>query len=98
MLNSDRIQSPIKCMVYDTQVNLSCSTSVGKANDTILAHITGENVEIGLNNRYLLDALKNSDTDQIKVGLNGAISPIKSRPVDNGEPFIFLVVPMRFKS
>ena len=45
LLNSDRIQSPIKCMVYDTQVNLSCSTSVGKANDTILAHITGENVE-----------------------------------------------------
>ncbi len=98
LLNSDRIQSPIKCMVYDTQVNLSCSTSVGKANDTILAHITGENVEIGLNNRYLLDALKNSDTDRVKVGLNGAISPIKITPVDSGEPFIFLVVPMRFKS
>ncbi len=98
LLNSDRIQSPIKCMVYDTQVKLSCSTSVGKANDTVLAHVTGENVEIGLNNRYLLDALKNADTDQVKVSLNGAISPIKITPVDDGGSFIFLVVPMRFKS
>jgi len=97
LLTTERIQSPIKCMVYDSQVKLSCSTSVGKASDTVLAHISGENVEIGMNNKYLLDALKNADTDQVKVSLNGAISPIKITPVDGGDSFIFLVVPMRFK-
>ena len=96
LLNSDKIQSPIRCMVYDTQVKLSCSTSVGKANDSIDAKISGENVEIGLNNRYLLEALKNTETDEVKIQLNGSLSPIKIMPVE-GDSFLFLVVPMRFR-
>ena len=96
LLNSDKIQSPIRCMVYDTQVKLSCSTSMGKANDSIDAEISGENVEIGLNNKYLLDALKNSETDEVKIQLNGSLSPIKIMPVE-GDSFLFLVVPMRFR-
>ena len=91
LLNSDKIQSPIRCMVYDTQVKLSCSTSVGKANDSIDAKISGENVEIGLNNRYLLEALKNTETDEVKIQLNGSLSPIKIMPVE-GDSFLFLVV------
>ena len=96
LLNSDKIQSPIRCMVYDTQVKLSCSTSMGKANDSIDAEISGENVETGLNNKYLLDALKNSETDEVKIQLNGSLSPIKIMPVE-GDSFLFLVVPMRFR-
>ena len=69
---------------------------MGKANDSIEAEISGENVEIGLNNKYLLDALKNSETDEVKIQLNGSLSPIKIMPVE-GDSFLFLVVPMRFR-
>ncbi len=96
LLTSDKIQSPIRCVVEDTFVKLFCSTAIGKANDAISANITGENVEIGLNCRYLLDALKNTETDEIKIQLNGSLTPTKIVPI-SGDSFLFLVVPMRFK-
>lgn len=96
LLISDKIQSPIRCVVDDTQVKLFCSTAIGKANDSITANINGENVEIGLNCRYLLDALKNTETDEVKVQLNGSLTPMKIVPIQ-GDSFVFLVVPMRFK-
>lgn len=96
LLTSDKIQSPIRCVVEDTQIKLFCSTAIGKANDAISAKITGENVEIGLNCRYLLDALKNTETDEVKIQLNGSLTPMKVVPTQ-GDSFLFLVVPMRFK-
>ena len=39
---------------------------VCRANDSISVSIMGEKVEIGFNNKYLLDALKNCDTDEIR--------------------------------
>ena len=56
--------------------------------------VIGSDVEIGFNNRYLLDALKNSDTDEIKLVLNGSLAPMIVKPV-SGDAFTFLVVPMR---
>ena len=59
-------------------------------------YIEGKNIEIGFNNRYLLDALKACNTDRVKIQLNGAISPILILPTE-GESFIFLVLPVRLK-
>ena len=97
LLTSDKIQSPIKFTVEEIHGNLFCSTAIGKANDTLSAPITGEQVEIGFNNRYLLDALKNTDTDEIKLQLSGSLTPMKIVPV-SGDEFLFLVVPMRLNN
>ena len=57
----------------------------------------GEDVEIGFNNRYLLDALKNTECDEIKVGLSGPLSPMTVQPKE-GDSFLFLVLPVRLKN
>ena len=94
LLTNEKIQSPVRCTITADEIKLSCSTSVGRANDVIAASVRGNDVEIGFNNRYLLDALKNADTDEVKVMLNGSLQPMIIRPVD-GQSFTFLVVPMR---
>lgn len=94
LLNNDRIQSPVRCNFSDDEIKLSCASAVGRANDVISVQIIGESVEIGFNNRYLLDALKNTDTDEIKLVLNGPLSPMIVKPV-KGDCFISIVVPMR---
>lgn len=94
LLTSDKIQSPIRCTIGEQGVKLFCSTAIGKANDELLAPVSGENVEIGFNNRYLLDALKNTETDEVKLQLAGSLTPMKIVPV-KGDSFLFLVVPMR---
>ena len=67
---------------------------MGRANDVINNDIIGDSVEIGFNNRYMLDALKNTDTDEVKMVLNGSVSPIVIKPVQ-GDSFLSIVVPMR---
>lgn len=94
LLNNDRIQSPVRCKFADDEIKLSCASAVGRANDVIAVPVIGENVEIGFNNRYLLDALKNSDTDEIKLVLNGPLAPMIVKPV-KGDCFLSIVVPMR---
>ena len=51
---------------------------------------------MGFNSRYLLDALKNSETDDVRIELNSALKPMKIFPKE-GSDFLFLVLPVRLK-
>lgn len=94
LLTSEKLQSPVRFIVADEGIKLACTTVVGKASDYINLPFEGSEVEIGFNNRYLLDAIKNADTDELLFEFNGPLKPLKVLPVE-GDSFIFLVVPMR---
>ena len=97
ILNSEKITSPVRCTFANDEIKLLCATSVGRANDSVSVLVMGEDVEIGFNNKYLLDALKNCDTDEVKIRLNGSVSPMIIKPVKS-DSFIYLVVPMRLSN
>ena len=97
LLNNDRVQSPVRCNFANDEIRLSCASAVGRANDCISVSVMGEPVEIGFNNKYLLDALKNTDTDEIKLVLNGPLKPMVVKPV-KGDSFLIIVVPMRLSN
>ncbi len=94
LLTTDRVQSPVRFSISQDEIRLSCRTAMGRANDIIPVSTIGKDVEIGFNNRYLLDALKNTECDEVKLVLNGSLSPMIVKPIE-GDSFIFLVVPMR---
>ena len=94
LLTTEKLQSPVRFIVADEGIKLFCTTAVGKASDCIELPFDGSEVEIGFNARYLLDAIKNSDTDELLLEFNGPLKPLKVLPVE-GNSFIFLVVPMR---
>ncbi len=98
LMITERLKNPLR-VTFDSEgiINVKCKTTLGSVEDEISAQIDGENVEVGFNNRYLLDALRNSGEEKIVFELNGALSPIKIRPV-NSEKFLFLVLPVRFKN
>ncbi|MDD6276911.1 MAG: DNA polymerase III subunit beta [Clostridia bacterium] len=96
LIITDKTKSLINC-VFDTDfIRVSSITALGTASDKVPADVEGSRVEIGFNNRYLLDALKACDCDRVKIELNGPISPILILPVE-GDDFIFLVLPVRLK-
>ena len=78
------------------RVKISCTTTIGKVNDEIVADISGPMVEIGFNCKYLLEALKASESDKVKLMINGGLSPMKIVPLGE-ESYIFLVLPVRLK-
>ncbi len=97
LLITDRLKSPLRCTFDGSSIDLLCTTSMGRASDKVSAHIDGGSVEMGFNNRYLLDALRNTECDEIKIQLGGALSPMKIVPKE-GESFLFLVLPVRLKN
>ena len=98
LLISDRLRSPLRMNFSEEgSIQISCSTPLGKSYDEVSCKITGESMEMGFNNKYMLDALKAADTDQVRIELSGALSPIKILPPE-GEGFLFLVLPVRLKN
>lgn len=93
---NDRTKSPIKCEFFEDIIKLSCETSLGKIQDSFSSRTEGENVKIGFNNKYMLDALRASESDKILLEMNGPLSPIKILPMQ-GNSFLFLVLPVRLK-
>ena len=97
LLITDRLKSPIRCLFDNNEVKLNCTTSMGRASDQLDVEMTGQSVEIGFNNRYLLEALRNTECDEVKVQLGGPLSPMKVVPKE-GDSFLFLVLPMRLRA
>lgn len=98
LLISDRIKSPLRVRFDNNgEILLSCSTTLGKANDIVAAAVEGDTLEMGFNHRYLLDALRAADCDEVQLEMGGALSPMKVLPVQ-GDSFVFLVLPVRLKT
>ena len=97
LLITDRLKSPVRCEFENNEIKLFCTTPLGRATDRLEAVITGQNLEMGFNNRYLLDALRNTECDEVKISLNSAISPMLIMPRE-GEDCLFLVLPVRLKA
>lgn len=97
LIITERLRSPIRCLFEDDCIRLSCTTAIGRANDRLSAKIEGNSVEMGFNSRYLLDALRNAECDEVRIQLNGPLSPLTIKPAE-GDSFLFLVLPVRLKS
>lgn len=90
-------KNPIRCLFDNDELRISTVSSLGRVVDYTHANINGNRVEIGFNSKYVLDALHAADTDQVRIELNGPVSPVKFLPM-NDDSYLFLVLPMRLKS
>ncbi|MBO5928986.1 MAG: DNA polymerase III subunit beta [Clostridia bacterium] len=93
---NDRLKSPLICRFKDNQIFLSCITALGSVNEIVNVEMEGRQEEIGFNCRFLLDALRNTECDEVVIELNGAHAPMKLLPA-TGDSFLFLVLPVKIK-
>lgn len=93
---TEKVRSPIKLIFDDETVKISAVTSLGSASDKMEASIDGKRTEIGFNNRFILDALRSCDSDEVLLNLNGPLSPATFVPTD-GDNFLYLILPVRIK-
>ena len=77
-------------------VILSCVSENGDAKEMISAVVEGKDIEIGFNPRYVIEALKSIDDQEVYVEFTSNISPVLIKPVANNE-FIYVVLPIKLK-
>ncbi len=98
LIISDRLKSPVRCTFGDGVIRLLTVTPLGRASDECSAEGSAEDLEIGFNNRYLLDALKAVPADKVLIKLMSGISPCLIVPADDGDSFLYMILPVRLKA
>lgn len=93
---NDRFTTPVRCQIGEEISTFICSSSVGRATDTYEAKLNGPEFEIGINSQYLLDALKATETDEVRLRFKGGTEGFLIEPV-SGDSFIYMIMPMRLK-
>lgn len=98
LIISDKIKSPLRCVFDAGVLRISTKTAIGDAAD--VCPITGDGgaLEIGFNNRYLMDALKAAPADRVRLELTTGVSPCVILPAEGEETFLYMVLPVRLKA
>ncbi len=98
LIISDKLKSPSRCIFGDGLLSMTSKTGLGDAADQCVVTGDGDNLEIGFNNKYLMDAFKNAPADRVTIELSSAVAPCIIRPVDGGDKFTYMVLPVRLKA
>jgi DNA polymerase-3 subunit beta len=98
LIISDKFKSPVRCTFNDDIMTFSTSTTLGKAYDECEVKGDGEGLEIGFNNRYILDALKAAPADNVRLQLSTGISPCVIVPTDQNKNFLYMILPVRLRA
>lgn len=98
LIINDKLKSPVRCTFDDGMIKFLSSTALGRASDGCSAKGNGEGLEIGFNNRYLLEALKAAPADNIRIKITSGISPCVIIPADGSSNFLYMILPVRLKA
>ncbi|WP_404450746.1 DNA polymerase III subunit beta [Virgibacillus necropolis] len=73
----------------------SNSPEVGRVvEEMTVQSIEGEDLKISFSSKYMLDALKAIENDEVKIEFTGAMRPFIIRP-ENNDPILQLILPVR---
>ncbi|MCD7945756.1 MAG: DNA polymerase III subunit beta [Clostridiales bacterium] len=102
LIISEQQKSPLRCVFEDGLIRIRTSTALGNAYDECPSDGDGKGLEIGFNNRYMLDALKAVPTPSVHLALNTPVSPcVITRAEGSSMPedaFTYMVLPVRLKA
>ncbi len=91
---NDITKCPVKIHIGGDNINISCETSIGFVDDNIEVKTGDEDIVMGFNSSFILEALRACDEERITLKLNGVKSPLIIAPTQ-GDDFIYLVLPVK---
>jgi len=97
---ADQKNNIVKLSLDSTNQELSLSVDaqdVGSGKETIPAQITGEDLDIAFNVKYLMDGLKAISSNEIQLQMNTSTSPAIASPL-SGLKMTYLVMPVQIRS
>jgi len=100
-ITADRVTSQIRLGIENNRLELSSTGTDGsRAEDELPVSYEGDVMEIGFNYTYLLDVLKNIETDTVQLAMKDPQSAALLSPVDgdNDDDLLCLLMPLRLTS
>lgn len=95
-------KNPLRCIVGDGELYLSSVTAAdGNSYDVCPVEGSGNDLHIGFNHRFMMDALKAVPTEKAKLLMGTPSTPCIIVPVEEPEgeeSFLFMVLPVRMSA
>jgi len=98
LIISDKLKSPLRCVFGDGILSITTKTGIGDAADQCPITGDGGGLEIGFNNKYLMDALKAAPADRLRLEFTSGVAPCVILPAEGEENFVYMVLPVRLKA
>ena len=98
LIISEKLKSPLRCLFGDGVVDITTKTALGDTADRCPISGNGGGLEIGFNNKYLMDALKAAPADKLRMEFTSGVAPCVILPAEGEEKFIYMVLPVRLKA
>ena len=98
LIINENNKSPLRCVFDLGELRISTRTAIGDAADRCSIAGDGKGLEIGFNNRYLMDALKAAPAQRVRLELQTGVSPCVILPAEGEENFLYMVLPVRLKA
>jgi len=98
LIISDKMKSPVRCVFGDGVVKLFSASSLGKASDECDISGNGDDLEIGFNDKYFVEALKAAPADKVNLELSTGVTPCIISPAGDDNNFLYMILPVRLKA
>ena len=89
-------KKPVILNIEDEKMSLKLNSSFGTMNAEILIHKTGKDLMIGFNPKFLIDALRIIDDEEVSLYMMNPKSPCFIK--DDEETYIYLILPVNFNA
>ena len=87
-------KKPLIINIGDNSMELKLNSSFGSMNADLMIHKTGKDIMIGFNPKFLIDALRVIDDEEINIYMMNPKSPCFIK--DEEENYIYLILPVNF--
>ena len=89
-------KKPLIINIGDDSMQLKLNYSFGTMNADLMIHKTGQDIMIGFNPKFLIDALRVIDDEEIHIYMMNPKSPCFIK--DDEENYIYLILPVNFNA
>ena len=94
MLIKESDKRPIVIGISDTQMEVRLNSSIGSMHEELFIEKTGSDMMIGFNPKYLIEALRVIDEEEVDIYLISAKAPCFIR--DKDQTYVYLILPVNF--
>ena len=99
LIINEKLKSPLRCKFEDGSLSITSKTAIGSAFDRCPIAGDGKGLEIGFNNRFLMEAVKAAPASRVRLELNTPTSPCLILPLEGEEDnFLYMVLPVRLRA
>lgn len=94
IISKDLAFNRITITIEENKFNIFSESEKGKIKETIDCKAEGEKIKIGLNSKYLMDAILRIKEDYLKIEIERPIKPILVKKIE-GDEYKCVILPLR---